>query len=496
VIEAVLHDPLVFTLVLLVLGVVASRVLFRRFPLGRAIIRVVFLVMLTVALLYAGIVPYQPLQPTGIPVRDVVHGVLKIAWWLWAAWFLVGFIRAFIYVEQRPHEARLVQDLLAGLAYLTALFAIVAYVLDLPIQGLLATSGVIAIILGLALQSTLGDVFSGIVLSFSRPYRPGDWVNIDGGTEGRVIEINWRATHILTGRRDLAVLPNSTIAKSKIVNVSSPSRIRGTTITVAIDSRSLPALAAEVLEQALINCSTILTAPAPSVVISAISGSATEFGVTFFVADHSAVGETQSELMGHIYRHLAAAGVGLAAAPNTALLPEETRTRPERVIDLTGVFTSLPTSERTALAARARPCSHKEGDTLLVPGAALRSLFIIGGGVLSYLRDNGEYEEELMRLGPGDHYGEIGLLTGAVGMVRITALTPMLVYELAAEELSGILKTYPETSQALDRRRARREAVIMPPESTATEEAILPPQRLRSRFTEWLHRRYAPTASE
>src|SRR5262249_19347720 len=122
-------------------------------------------------------------------------------------------------------------------------FAIVASVLNLPAQGLLATSGFIAIILGLALQSTLGDVFSGIVLSFSRPYRPGDWVSIDGTTEGRVIEINWRATHILTGRRDLAVLPNSAIAKSKIVNVRSPSRIRGTTITVAIDGRSPPAVA-------------------------------------------------------------------------------------------------------------------------------------------------------------------------------------------------------------------------------------------------------------
>ena len=234
-IEAIVHDPLVIILALLAAAVVASRVPFRRYPLGRAIVRVAFLILLTLALLYAGIVPYRPLEPTGVPVRDVVHAVLKMAWWLWAAWFLVGVIRAFIIVEHRPHEGRLVQDLLAGLVYIIALFAIVAYVLDLPVQGLLATSGVIAIILGLALQSTLGDVFSGIILSFSRPYRAGDWLSIDGTTEGRVIEMNWRATHILTGRRDLAILPNSTIAKSKIVNVSAPSGTHGTSITVAID---------------------------------------------------------------------------------------------------------------------------------------------------------------------------------------------------------------------------------------------------------------------
>lgn len=286
-IEAILQDPLVIILALLAVGVVASRVLFRRHPFGRAVVRVVFLILLTLALLYAGIVPYRPLEPTGIPIRDVVRAVLKIAWWWWAAWFLVGFIRAWIVVEHRPHEARLVQDLLAGLVYLTAFFAIIAYVLDLPVQGLLATSGVIAIILGLALQSTLGDVFSGIVLSFSRPYRTGDWITIDGTTEGRVIEMNWRATHILTGRRDLAILPNSTIAKSKIVNVSAPARTHGVSITVAIDGAAPPSVSNEILEHAIVNSRAIVTAPAPSLSINAISASATEFGITFFVADFS-----------------------------------------------------------------------------------------------------------------------------------------------------------------------------------------------------------------
>ena len=163
VIETALQDPLIIVLGLFVVGVGASRVLFRNHPIGRAIVRVVFLIILTAAFLYAGIVPYRPLEPTGTPLRDVVHAILKIAWWLWAAWLLVGLVRALVIVERRPHQSRLMQDLLAGLVYLAALFAIVAWVLGLPVQGLLATSGVIAIILGLALQSTLGDVFSGIV---------------------------------------------------------------------------------------------------------------------------------------------------------------------------------------------------------------------------------------------------------------------------------------------------------------------------------------------
>ncbi len=176
-------DVLLVIVLMFAAGTAASHLLFRRSPIARAIARVGFLTLLTIALLYAGIVPYHPLQSTGVPWHDAAHAVLKIAWWLWMAWFLVGFLRAFVIVERRPREGKLLQDLLAGLIYLVALFAIVSYVFDVPIQGLLATSGVIAIILGLALQSTLGDVFSGIVLSFSRPYRPGDWISIDGGTD-------------------------------------------------------------------------------------------------------------------------------------------------------------------------------------------------------------------------------------------------------------------------------------------------------------------------
>ncbi len=148
-------------------------------------------------------------------MRGVVSAGLKIAWWAWGAWLLVGFLRTFLNFERRPREAKLLQDIIAGVIYLAAAFAIIAYVFDLPIHGLLATSGAIAIIIGLALQSSLGDVFSGLVLSFSRPYRPDDWVRIDGGTEGRVIEMNWRATHILTAQHDLAIMPNSVIAEDE-----------------------------------------------------------------------------------------------------------------------------------------------------------------------------------------------------------------------------------------------------------------------------------------
>src|SRR5215472_16057780 len=112
---AAVRDPLVITLAVLLLGGSLTHLLFRRYPLSRAILRVIFLVVLTVVLLHVGVVPYEPRTRTGAPYQDAVRATLKIAWWLWAAWFVVGFLRVFVVTEHRPREGKLIQDLLAGL---------------------------------------------------------------------------------------------------------------------------------------------------------------------------------------------------------------------------------------------------------------------------------------------------------------------------------------------------------------------------------------------
>jgi small-conductance mechanosensitive channel len=492
------HDPLVVAFGLMVIGVLTTHFLFKKYPLVRAIIRVIFLILLTVVLVSADIVPYQPLQLTGVPLLDAVHGALKVAWWLWTAWFVVGFLRAFVIVEHRPREGKLLQDLMAGLIYLAAVFAIIAYVFDLRIQGLLATSGVAAIILGLALQSTLSDVFSGVVLSFSRPYRPGDWISIEGGTDGRVIEMNWRATHVLTGRRDLAIVPNSTIAKSKIVNVSSPSGLHGVTITVQVDAKSPPATASQILEHAILNCRLIVATPSPSVAIKAINANFTEFEITFFVEDLASSTRAQNQLFDTIFRHLAAAGIDLAAdqnQPGAAGNQAPRKSGTERLVELVAIFASLTSDERKEIAAKLKLRSYDEGEILVEPGTVLHSLFIIGSGVLSFTREESEGEIEMLRIGPGDHFGEIGMLTGAPATARIKAMIASTVYELAKVDLSPIVEAQPEVSQGLCRALAQRQAAGQLTASTELAEEV-PRNRLTVWFSERLHQLYAVASAE
>ncbi len=489
------RDPLVIILGLFIFGGVATYLFFKRHPFGRAVVRVIFLILLTIALLHADIVPYQPLALTGSPFRDAVHALLKIAWWFWAAWFLVGVLRAFVVFQRSPREAKLLQDLLAGLIYLAAVFAVITYVFDLPIQGLLATSGVVAIILGLALQSTLGDVFSGIVLSFSRPYRPGDWISVEGGTDGRVIELNWRATYILTARRDLAILPNSTIAKSKIVNASSPSGLHGTSVTVQVESQTPPSRCSDILEHAIRNSRLIVATPAPTITIKTINASYAEFEIAFFVEELASTVKAQNELFDFIYRHLAAADIDLASSPNGSDRAgadegrRKNRSSVERLLDLVDIFATFAPKERAAIAAKLKRRSYDEGETLVEPGVVLQSLYIIGSGVVSFTHEGIEGEMELLRLGPGDHFGEIGMLTGAAAAARISALVPATVYELAKADLTPILEARPPVAQELCRTLARLQAAGRLSASPELDEDV-PKHRLTDWFSDRLHRLY------
>ena len=487
------HDPLVIAFVILALSALLTHLWFRRHPLGRAIARVIFLICLTIVLVKASVVPYQPLKPTGLAFRDAVRAALEVTWWLWAAWFLVGVVRAFVVAEHRSREGKLVQDLLAGLIYVGALIAIIAYVFDLPIRGLLATSGVIAIILGLALQSTLNDVFSGVVLNFSRPYRLGDWISIEGGTDGRVIEMNWRATHVLTAKRDLAIVPNSAIAKAKLVNASSPSGIHGISVTVRLDAQTPPAAGAKILEQAILNCRLVLTDPEPSVTIKSITGTGTEFEIASFAEDLSHATRAQNELLDLIYRHVSAAGIDLASTDMPpSSVPQVAASLnpvscPERALNLVVIFATMTPQERRSLAAKMRQTTVDKGENLLEPGVVLQSLFIVGTGVLSLNRLVSGKEIEVMRLGPGDHFGEIGLLTGTPSSARISALVPTTVFELTKDDLAPILEARATVAQELGRELARRQAAGQLSASPEMAEAV-PPNRVASWFADRLHK--------
>ena len=157
---------------------------------------------------------------------------LAVVWWLVCARLVAVLTVLALGRDARSKKAKLVSDLLAGGIYVTAILIILNSVLDLHVNGLIATSGVIAIVLGLALQNTLADLFSGIAVGVEQPFHIGDRVSIGDHPEGIVVQMNWRAIRIQTDGDDLATIPNSIVARSEIINRSVPTERRAASVDI------------------------------------------------------------------------------------------------------------------------------------------------------------------------------------------------------------------------------------------------------------------------
>ena len=117
----------------------------------------------------------------------------------------------------------------------------------------------------------------------------------------------------------------------------------------------------------------------------------------------------------------------------------------------------------------------------------LQSLFVVGAGVVSLTAVVSEGEIEFLRIGPGDHFGEIGMLTGHPAEATLKALVPVITYELAKEDLAPVLEARPEVSHELCRALARRQAAGQLIASANIDKSV-PPRRVAAWFSDRLHR--------
>lgn len=467
-VRAILIDPMVQTGALAVIGAVITRVLLRKHPTRRLVGQLLFFSALTALLLYHGIVPYEPGPPGASSLQRVFIGIAKIIWWTNAAWSLISVVRVFLIFERQPREGRLIQDLVVGVIYVGALLSVIAYVFNAPVGTLIATSGVFAIILGLALQSTLGDVFSGIALNLSRPYAIGDWLVLANGIEGRVVETNWRATHLLNGANDLVIVPNSDLAKARLTNLSSPERSHGATVTVRFRPTTTPSVMVDVLRSVFLSSDCVLPTPAPTIQVTSLDASAVELELSFRVVDMSATGRAKNEIFDLVYRHARAAGLVLSpsvagdGAPSAPAKADDVsaprRSTPLRLLDAMPLFAALTDEEKEALAATMIRRTFRKGETLVEQGAVLKSLMIIRSGAAVVTRRDKGQEQELEHLAPGHFFGEGGLLTGAGEPGAIRALTFVVVYEVTQDGLAPLMRDRPTLAEEIGAALSRRSA--------------------------------------
>ncbi|MDL2407755.1 mechanosensitive ion channel family protein [Rhizobium calliandrae] len=421
--------------------------------LCRFLLNIALFAALTALLLYHGIPPYVAKDVDPGVAAFVTDDVLKTLWWVGGAMVLVSSVRMFLILELKPREGRLLQDLVIALIYVGAAFCISAYVFRLPVGTVIATSGVFAIALGLALQSTLNDVFSGIALNLNRPLSVGDWVVLDETTQGRVVETNWRSTQFLNATGDLVVVPNSVLAKSKITNLSIPNASHGASFRVKLLPTAHPAKILEVMEKVLLSSNEILRTPSASAAITAMDRDAVEIELSFRVTDIARVASARNELFDLVYRHSQAAGLRLATSspsdPDDKLKPTEPAQHLKRFMDLFSLFDGFTDQEKIDLASNMNRLVFKQGEVIAHKGSTLTSLMLLKSGVAGFFLEDGKSKIEFGRIAPGDLFGERGVLLGMLQVCDVRAISPVIICEIPKARIAAMLHERPAIAEEL-----------------------------------------------
>ncbi|WP_248796578.1 mechanosensitive ion channel family protein [Pseudomonas sp. MWU13-2105] len=473
------EHPLSCAFLLIVVDLLLWHLMGSKSDTWKLAVRLTVFSLFSLLLFNEGMNPLQtPPWPDDIP-RHLAATGLQIGWWLFGARTLTVLLGT-VMMQRVGHAGRLVQDVLGAIIFLIAIVAAAAYVLDLPVKGVLATSGALAIIVGLALQSTLSDVFSGIVLNATKPYQVDDWVSIDG-TEGRVVDIDWRATRLQTSQGSMAVVPNSLAARAKIVNFSRPSDMHGLSISVQVSPHSRPQVVIDALERAMLGCRALLPTPAPCVTLKSSSAEGAEYEINGFVVSMGEKREVRNQLFDLAFRHLRASGVSLLSSGESAT--PVNLSRPRRLLESSSIFSTLRSEEKDTFSENMQAQTFRAGSEIMARGEISDHLFIIESGVVSVTLLRGGVPMEAGRMGPGEVIGEAGVLADMAVVADFTAKTDCLLYRIENEYLKPCLEARHDIGEAMKNLLDRRLNAVQ----NFTREVPQPAQKRG--FMQWLRSR-------
>jgi small-conductance mechanosensitive channel len=395
---------------------------------------------------------------SGVTVGLVVAGTL----------FADGLIRYFYWhrywQRRRGRETpALIRDILTIALVLVALSVGLWWQKGMSFTGLITASGATAVILGIALQTVIQDLFSGLSINLDGSYAIGDWLTIysDQMPEpvyGCVTGVTWRSTFLMLedGRR--LVVPNHILTANPVLNHSRPGEAKRFEVEVYVDirvpcDRAVDLMLGEAVKT--VRGFGMSALPEPNIVVDRIDSDGIYYRVRFY-ADPDRI--TPSVARSAMYRAL------LRVIQQTAMPLPVTQIEMAQAPDLEYGMgpDSIPEGLRHAklfsevlddeqillLATRCNVCEFRKGAVLMEQGAAASSMFIILEGAARITLTLAEgLPQELAVLANGDVVGEMSLMTGAPRSATVTAMTRIRALEITKQAIEELLQRSPELLQ-------------------------------------------------
>jgi len=334
----------------------------------------------------------------------------------------------------------IVHDLALGLAYLGALFWSM-HQWGVNLTGIVATSAVATAVIGLSLQSTLGNVIGGIALQLDDSIREGDWLVLESKLAGCVKKVRWRHTVLETTDYATLIVPNSQLLAQTIKiwgKRDAQPPVYRMTVPFNVDHRYAPGDVIRVVNEALtaapIEC--VARDPVAHTICLDLARDNRDsfccYAVRFFLTDFDRDESTASAVRERIYVALQCARIPLALPATTVFLSQEDgkaerrreRQRAETVNALKNVelFSRLSGEELQSLADTAQLTPFAKGELVTRQGATAHWLYVLVKGEVEVRIHADGQDRRVARLSAPNFFGEMALMTGAPREATVVAL--------------------------------------------------------------------------
>lgn len=344
--------------------------------------------------------------------------------------------------------------------------------------GLVAASAASAVVVGFALQDTLGNAFAGLAIQIEKPFRVGHWIRV-GEHVGVVEEITWRATKLRTRSGTFVIVPNSVMSKEAIVNFNEPVRPVRFSFDIGATYGKSPNEVREALLEAVRRAAHVIAEPAPAVHLVDFGNSAIVYRVKFWVAEFADEDVALDEVRTLVYYSFARHGIEIPYPIQVEYSREEAAATLARdavafALSRVDLFALLDEPARAQLAAQTHERVFGAGEVIVRQGETGRSLFVVHRGEV-VVRLEAE-KREVARIPAGGVFGEMSLLTGAPRTATVAAARDTVVLEIDADALRDVVLSRPDALDAISRLVVERRAGLDAAQAAARDEASLTAQ--------------------
>jgi small-conductance mechanosensitive channel/CRP-like cAMP-binding protein len=379
-----------------------------------------------------------------------------------------------VYFEKRRQTPipQFLRQVIALVIYAGALLAvlIVVYHAEKYLWTLLATSGVAVIVLGFAMQDLFGGIIAGIALQISRPYKVGDWLQIQDRF-AEVMEINWRSTRVRTNDAIYLDIPNYSIARGTIVNLHYPTQIHAMRLRVGVDYEVPPNRVKDALRRAASSAEGVVPSPPVKVYVMDFADSAVVYEIKFSMGNHQAYNEICDAIRTNIWYEFKRQRITIPFPIRTLQVQRrrhqsvpEGHSEAQAILRGEPLFDCLNDAQLDNVLHSAHIHHYGRGERVIEEGAEGSSMFVMlrGTAHVSVMRNGAGIRLGVLRT--GDCFGEMSLLTGEARSATIRAEGDCEVLEISHEAMAEVLRDSPQCltqlSELLARRKLEGEGIV------------------------------------